>query len=1111
MKMKRTILVRLRTLVTGLTVFSLAACGGGGDTDLPNSNPEINTLTASPNPTDTSTETTISWNVSDDDGDAVSCSLDVDNDSVTDYTIADCISTTSLNHTYNTENTYMARLTADDGNGGSAQRDVTIVVDNDLSISPVISSFTVNPNRGYINSAVLFSWNVSDANLDTLTCSLDVDNDGTTDYTINDCANNTSRSHTYTMAGNYSAVLSVDDGGNGGSDQASITSITQLEPINVEVSVDTVKVVAGERIHYSITVANAGGIPVDGVNVRMNVPTGISFHQVFNTEPTASSGCGSSCSAGSAPNWIIGSIDAGGSVTIDIDALVSTSVLDGTVITAPITISATNFNDVIINKDVQVENTPLAEMNLSASTDPIIPGQTFTYHVDVGNISPGTLTSLQMQTLLPAGLSVTSISDGGSEVNPGEVVWDVASLNVQSGLRRSVTVMADSNLLAGQVLTAQTDLTHSGGTSENTAEYALTVVNNSIPLSVDLAVVEGPVAAGERLQYNLTLSNPSNLPVDGISLVLRVPEEINFHQAFNAEPNANSGCGSSCLPRSEARWNIGTIQEGGSRTITVDALVATSVPEGSLIATPIRVEAANLNDTIELLKVTQVGTPSTEVVFSASTDPVVPGETFNYTVDIGNISTGTLTNMQVRTLLPAGVSVASISHGGSEINPGEVVWDIASLNVQSGVQRSVSVVADSNLVAGQTLAAKTELRHDGGMEVDNVADHALTVVATAIPLNVELAVAQAHVEAGKRLRYNVTLSNPSSLPVDGISMVMRVPEEISFHQVFNAEPTANMGCGSSCLPRSEARWDVGTLQEGESRTITVDALVATSVPEGSLIAMPVRIEATNQNDTIDLFKVNLVAETFAEVAMSASTDPVVPGETFTYSVDVGNISTGTLTNLEVRTFLPAGVSVASIDNGGVEVAPGEIVWSLGSLNVVSTTQFNVDVIASPGLNGGEALKAKTELRHNGGQAIDNVAEHTVNVVATASPLTVSFSANPNPVVVGGASFYTIMITNTSALPADAVEMVFRVPEELNFHQVFDAEPNANAGCGSSCLPTNEARFSLGTIPAGMTQTILIDMNIATTATAGGLIVSPIRVTSSALENTIDREFVVPIQ
>ncbi|WP_457600399.1 PKD domain-containing protein [Hydrogenivirga sp.] len=83
---------------------------------------------------------------------------------------------------------------------------------------PVINSFSANPSGGSAPFTTTFKWDVSDEDGDTLTCNIDVNNDGVSEYSINDCANYLSQKHTYKDAGNYTAKLTVEDGKGGTAD-----------------------------------------------------------------------------------------------------------------------------------------------------------------------------------------------------------------------------------------------------------------------------------------------------------------------------------------------------------------------------------------------------------------------------------------------------------------------------------------------------------------------------------------------------------------------------------------------------------------------------------------------------------------------------------------------------------------------------------------------------------------------------------------------------------------------------------------------------------------------------------------------------------------------------
>ncbi|PCI10248.1 MAG: hypothetical protein COB71_13055, partial [Thiotrichales bacterium] len=297
---------------------------------------------------------------------------------------------------------YVVTYDVSDSAGNSAvQLTRTVNVVND---PPVINDLTVLPDPALINSAATFSWDVSDVNNDTLTCQLDIENDGTDDYTINDCANNTSQQHTFTVAGDYTVKLTVDDGVN--SPVVETLNFTVIAPLSTDVSVNG-PAVAGERVLYTITVGNTTLLPIDGVAVSFVVPAELSFYFTTDAEPNAA-GCSGTCDPVEEASWSLGTLAAGESRTITVNALVGAATLNGVTITLPVTFSATGISNVQINKAVYV-NTASADLALSASTDPVVPNETFTYQLDFGNTSAGSLTTVELRAFLPSGVTVSSI------------------------------------------------------------------------------------------------------------------------------------------------------------------------------------------------------------------------------------------------------------------------------------------------------------------------------------------------------------------------------------------------------------------------------------------------------------------------------------------------------------------------------------------------------------------------------------------------------------------------------------------------------------------------------------------------------------------------------
>ncbi|MBV1880211.1 MAG: DUF11 domain-containing protein, partial [Pseudomonadales bacterium] len=123
--------------------------------------------------------------------------------------------------------------------------------------------------------------------------------------------------------------------------------------------------------------------------------------------------------------------------------------------------------------------------------------------------------------------------------------------------------------------------------------------------TVDLSATPDPVAAGDRLLYEITVSNISAVPVDEVAVLFRVPAELSFIFSTDAAPNA--ACGTTvCSANLEANWALGTLAVGDSVTITIDALVSSDTSAGTLITAPVRVTSSDVIDHVNRISVIAV-------------------------------------------------------------------------------------------------------------------------------------------------------------------------------------------------------------------------------------------------------------------------------------------------------------------------------------------------------------------------------------------------------------------------------------------------------------------------------------------------------------------------
>lgn len=226
-------------LSTGSHTITLEATDSGGATGTDtititvNAAPVIDNMVTSPARVNVSTPTAINWSITDADGDTLTCDLDINADGSNEHTIDDCANNTSQIHTYAQTGDYQVRLTVTDNVNAPVQQVMNVTV-MDLGAIPEVTVFSATPEAPETGDPVAFDWDVSDGDGDTLTCKLDVDADGSYDYTISDCASNNSQEHTYTQAGVYQVRLTVEDGANSPVQATIDLTVSSTSPVTPE-------------------------------------------------------------------------------------------------------------------------------------------------------------------------------------------------------------------------------------------------------------------------------------------------------------------------------------------------------------------------------------------------------------------------------------------------------------------------------------------------------------------------------------------------------------------------------------------------------------------------------------------------------------------------------------------------------------------------------------------------------------------------------------------------------------------------------------------------------------------------------------------------------------
>jgi uncharacterized repeat protein (TIGR01451 family) len=269
------------------------------------------------------------------------------------------------------------------------------------------------------------------------------------------------------------------------------------------------------------------------------------------------------------------------------------------------TVAATGQRTQRIAKTIPVYGAPAAQLALGSAVNPVTPGQAFTLNLDLGQVGPTALTGAKLRVLVPPGLAVGAISDGGAQASPGQVTWDIGAIPLSGTLHRTIAVTASPTAVAGTILASRAELSYNGGADTDVAtELAVSVVPIAPPLTVTVSAAPSPAVLGSRLLYTTTITNTSVNELTNVALHIRVPPGLQFVYTTDSDPDSSYCVGGVCQGGAEVVWTFPILAAGAFKTVTVNPLVISTLTAGSLLSWSSEVTATGMTSEMHVQSVT---------------------------------------------------------------------------------------------------------------------------------------------------------------------------------------------------------------------------------------------------------------------------------------------------------------------------------------------------------------------------------------------------------------------------------------------------------------------------------------------------------------------------
>lgn len=375
---------------------------------------------------------------------------------------------------------------------------------------------------------------------------------------------------------------------------------------------------------------------------------------------------------------------------------------------------------------------------------------------------------------------------------------------------------------------------------------------------------------------------------------------------------------------------------------------------------------------------------------------VAVGQEFTYTIKATNLTPCELDEVVVTDTIPQGVEYKGSTPTG--VQAGNLMtWDLGSIPGKGS--KTIALKAAATGTGEFTNCVRATYKEK----------LCLTIKAVQPKLTLDKT-APAEVLVCDIIPVKLVVKNPGTGPATGVVVVDTLPAGLK---------TAD--------GKTEVKFDVGTLNPGESKEFTFNAQAA---KPGAYANKAV---ATANGGLTDDAATNTVVKQPVLAITKTATEMAYEGRPVSYQVKVSNKGDAAAAGLVVVDTLPAGVTFVSATDGGA-FANGVVTWNLGSL--APNAEKTLGITAKASAQGKQCNKA--EAKATCAEPVSATACTEVKGVAALLLEVIDIS---DPIEVNGQETYVITVTNQGT----AVDTNIKIACTLEDTQSYVSSSGATAG------------------------------------------------------------------
>lgn len=578
-----------------------------------------------------------------------------------------------------------------------------------------------------------------------------------------------------------------------------IVTTAGLADLGVTLAVDDAAPRAGQRLHFTATVTNAGPRAADGLSLTLALPAELAFVAALPELGSFAADTG---------EWVLGSLAVGASATLLVDADVGPAAA-GVPLACNLAVASCAQGDPTTADNtaalaLQVQAADLA-LTLGVDQPNPEPGALLSYELRVDNLGPDGAAAIVLRDSLGTGLALQSAVPSQGSFEAGSGLWEIGTL---------LPGDAATLLLSAQML-ADGAFSHSawrlsadqGDPVAANDSISLSVIPAAADLVLALSTDDPTGAEGAPLVLTVAVANLGPQTASGVEIGAALPAGLLYQGDAPSQGSYAAGSG---------LWSLGTLAAGESASLLLSATPAPG-SAGTLVEMQALRQASLPNDPVAAndSSLVSIAVGGTDLALDLALDVASadPGDPVQARLVLRNLGPRAATGIAVQDSLPDGLAFVSADPEAGSYDAETGRWLPGALAAGDSLTLTLETLLGSGW-GGESLLVQARIAAVDQLDptpVDDAATASLRVSAADLAL--ALSVDEIDLEVGGTCTAQLTLGNAGPNAAEGATVLIVVPDGLA---------VIGHSAGQGAFSAATGVWSLGALAEANAAALTLE-------------------------------------------------------------------------------------------------------------------------------------------------------------------------------------------------------------------------------------------------------------------------------------------------